>query len=104
MTYTLEIYGASDDLIEVEGAIREEFDPSGDDDGTLLVCSNGTVLRITYTDAGIWRIVPVTTGYGSTVIDLAPEDDDDNYSDVATVTFDLAPVWVVCANRFEKAS
>jgi hypothetical protein len=95
----VKIYGSSDDLIEVEGDIREEFYAATlndqEDEGGILAFSNGVVLRILYTNDGIWRIAPVSIVGDSKLvqIDQAPEDDEDNYTDVATVYGDLK--WVV---------
>lgn len=94
------VYGASDDLIEVEGDVTEEFLPDKDEDsGTLLAFSNGTVIRVSYSPAGVWRISPVA-GAENVVVVQAPEDDEDNYSDRATVTSDVT--WVVAGNQFAR--
>lgn len=85
------VYGASDDLIEVEGDIREEFYALGDDEN-FLALSNGTVLRVEYSRGGVWRITHAA-GTPSVAIDQAPEGDDENYSDRATITDHIA--WVV---------
>ena len=106
MTDTLIISGHSDDLIEVEGAIREEYSALDDEGGGLVVgASDGTAVRIRYADNGVWRITPVATGPQSTLsIVQAPEDDDDNYSDVATITCpDGAIRWVICGVAKVKA-
>ena len=52
------IYGASDDLIEIEGDdIREEFNVYLDRDEAIFIAfSDGTVLRATYDKDGIWRL------------------------------------------------
>lgn len=97
---TITVYGASDDLIEVEGAIREEFNALSEDDGSLLAFSNGVVLRVVYGDAGVWRITPVC-GASRVNITLAPEDDEDNYSDRAVMEDDAA--WVVFGKDIAKA-
>jgi hypothetical protein len=94
---TLTIYGASDDLIEVEGAFNDEF-PYRDDEGNLLAFNDGTVLRIHYTNAGVWRISTIVTGSAVLRLDQAPEDDDDNYSDRLTLTGDIR--WVVHGTGF----
>lgn len=88
------VYGASDDLIEVEGALREEFSAldTDNDQGSILAFSNGVVLRVTYSKDGVWRIAPLAGGSRVT-IDFAPTDDDDNYSDRARITEDVS--WVV---------
>lgn len=88
---TITITGASDDLIEVEGDITEEFNPS--DDSSLMACSDGTILRVRYDHDGIWRITPVVHGTAALTIAQAPEDDDSNYTDRATLTGDIQ--WVV---------
>jgi hypothetical protein len=89
------VYGASDDLIEVDGDISAEFayqkrgygQPSGD----LLAFSDGTILRVEFTRSGVWRITPVVRGSAELSIDQAPENDEDNRSDRATVS---GAVWV----------
>lgn len=97
------LYGASDDLIELDGDVSEEFDAyRAEADGTLVTFSNGVVLRITYNHDGIWRIVPVVNPEGSTLtIEQAPENDDDNYSDRATIEMPIR--WAVCRNTIVHA-
>lgn len=89
------IYGASDDLIEIEGDIREEFTPPYDEEA-LLAFSDGTVLRMRYSDSGVWRIAPVISP-GELTIVQAPEDDEDNYSDRATINAPM--LWVVMGTQ-----
>jgi len=51
------IFGAGDDLIEVEGDIIEEFNVYLDGDEAILIAfSDGTILRATYDKDGIWRL------------------------------------------------
>lgn len=97
---SITVYGASDDLIEVDGDISEEFTYQGEDrhpnsgDGDLLAFSDGTILRITFTHSGVWRISPVVRG--SAVLDIvqASEDEDDYRNRTDRATLDGA-VWVV---------
>lgn len=95
------VYGASDDLIEIEGDVREEFSALSDDgdDGGLLAFSNGVVLDVRYRN-GVWRIAPIV-GASRVNITFAPEDDDDDYSDKAEVVEDVK--WVVFGSAFIKA-
>jgi hypothetical protein len=55
----IEINGASDDLIEIEGDISEEFSYCAAGlyvgDRRFLAFSDGTVLEASYDDGGIWR-------------------------------------------------
>ena len=98
------VYGASDDLIEVEGDIREEFTPHGDN--AYLAFSNGIVIHVEYTRSGIWRITPVVSIVSGQLhpplsIVQAPEDDEENYSDRATI--DGTIEWVVLGSGWAKA-
>jgi len=85
------VYGASDDLIEVEGQIDEEFNPAADEDG-FLAFSDGTLLSIAYTDAGFWRI-HVLKGGASHATKVEGDDEDTNYSDRLTLVGDIR--WVL---------
>jgi hypothetical protein len=91
------VYGASDDLIEIEGAIVEEF--TAEDEADRLIFSDGTVLEIRYTREGVWRIEDVHRGTARLTVDVAPDGDEDNYSDRATLE---GVTWVIHGG--EKAS
>jgi len=96
----LKIYGASDDLIEIEGDIREEFNPSADEP-SLLAFSDGTLLQILYGmgHEGFWRITPLV--YGSAKYrKTEATDEDENYSDVVTLEGDIK--WVVCGDQWAR--
>lgn len=97
----LKIYGASDDLIEIEGDIREEFNPSDADEPSLLAFSDGTLLQIQYGAGrlGFWRITPLTYGTAKYSKTEATNEDDD-YSDVVTLDGDIK--WVVCGSQWAK--
>lgn len=94
---SVKVYGSSDDLICISGDINEEweaFDPA------WLAMSNGSVWRIAYTDAGIWRITP--TILPSTVkyeLTLCASDDEDNYTDRLTVE---GVTWVARATEVAR--
>ena len=98
---SITVYGASDDLIEVEGDISEEFPYKGDDEqedrGDLLAFSDGTILRITFTASGVWRIAPVVLGTAHLNIEQAPENDEDNYTDRAVL---IGVEWVVQGTNY----
>ena len=96
----IEIYGLSDDLIEVEGDISAEF--YADQDGNLIILSDGTILSIEYTKRGIWRIIVEQKGILNTTIISAPLDDDKNYSDKAII--EDSPDWVAVTsyNNFAR--
>lgn len=106
---TTTIYGSSDDLIVVGdnkgGALSEEFtapDISPCGTGGLLAFSDGTVLNVHYDNEGVWRITLVAPGRCQFSIVQAPEDDEDNYSDRATLVGALD--WCVLGSEIARAA
>ena len=85
----IEVYGASDDLIEIEGSIREEL--SGDEG--LVAFDDGTILRVEYTNTGVWRIATLRRGTAFGRIEQCEENDEDNYSDRAFLRD--GPSWAI---------
>lgn len=97
---TVQITGASDDLIEIDGDLREEFGyndhrNSSDNRGDLLGFSDGTLLRIKHDSEGTWRITRLRTGSAAFHLEQAEEGD---RTDVATLDGDVA--WVVHGSSF----
>lgn len=73
------IYGASDDLIETEGLLREEFGAPYDKPALVTVLIDDTVytrLHMEYNDEGEWRIQPTSPGDLVQVLAAAGENDD----------------------------
>lgn len=57
------IYGSSDDLVEIEGDINEEFNWCSElGESRYLAFSDGTLLRVRYDDNGIWRLHKICGG------------------------------------------
>lgn len=77
------IYGASDDLIEIEGDITDEYPAS--ENGDAIHLSNGFVFSIVYDNDGFWRISALSWPDDVTWTHHAATDIDDDYSDVVTV-------------------
>lgn len=83
------ITGHSDDLVESEGDIVEEFSYGNDEDGDLLGFADGTLLRIKF-DAdgtGNWRITPIARGTATLAIEQAVGEDG---TDRATLDGDVS--------------
>lgn len=101
---SVEVYGASDDLIEVEGDIREEF-THGNDGADYLAFNDGSVLSVEYTADGFWRINRAAEGVAQYEKVEAIDADGAAYSDKVTLTIpDLARwEWVVCGHTLVKA-
>lgn len=92
---TITVYGASDDLIEIEGDIRDEISPN-DEEPAKLAFSDGTVLSVIYDDEGCWRVNRIAEGSAKMEKVEAAGPDTDNYSDRVTLTGDIK--WVVAGN------
>jgi hypothetical protein len=97
------IYGASDDLIEIEATAfaDEEFGvyPADGSDTLLLAVSDGSVFRVRYDEDGIWRFTPSVVGSAS--VDIEYGKDDRRHSDRVTLTGDNLR-WVVLATEIAK--
>lgn len=90
---TITIYGASDDLIECEGAISEEWNVY---EPAIVTCSDGTMLYVAYAEKNeaFWRITRMQEG-SAEYTHVAGTDEDADYSDKVTLTGDIE--WVTCA-------
>jgi hypothetical protein len=55
------ITASGDDLIEISGELKEEFNAYECINGTMAL-SDGTLLRVTYDEDGIWRFKPIYKG------------------------------------------
>ena len=105
---SITIYGASDDLIELDGDIYEEFTAGGDEEPNLIAFSDGTLLEVTYTDAGIWRINALSVSTGTTITKDEATADEGNrpdgkpaYSDVVTLNGFI--VWAVFGHAWKHS-
>ena len=90
------VSGASDDLVEVDGDLSEEF---GGDEVTL-VFGDGTHLLVRYAEDGCWRVSLVKQGTATyRHVFTATDSDSDNYSDRAELEGDLISVDMVRDHR-----
>ena len=97
---TVTLYGHSDDLIEVEGDVNEEFNPNPFDAKESVLFSNGVLAHIQYENDGFWRInVIASAGREYTLV--PGTDVDDDYSDRLTVDGDIE--WVFCCGQTARA-
>lgn len=95
---TITIYGASDDLIEIEGDLREEFS-SYENEITHLGFSDGTVLSVHYGDDGFWRMNRLSVG-SAEFEKTEGQNEDSDYSDRVTLRGDIR--WVIAGKEFTK--
>jgi hypothetical protein len=99
------VYGASDDLIVLEGEVTSEinFIAIGlGKKGCLLIFSDGTILEAAFgkADRGIWRVSLVERGSLFDVIDVCIEEDASPHSDVAHFKDGLK--WAYAAHEWER--
>lgn len=97
------IYGASDDLIEFEGDFKGEFGCYNQEEGILVVVSDGTILKVKYgkdDNGGIWEVKLLQKGKLFVRIDICTDKDADPYSDVAH--FKKGVKWAYAAKEWEK--
>lgn len=108
---TTRIYGASDDLFEVEGDVTGEAGAYGADrrdshgKGLIAFCSDGTILRVVYGDdalRGIWKLTVLERGSLLDRVDVCTDVYADPYSDV--VHFAKGLKWVYLAKAAERVS
>lgn len=85
ITGELVIYGASDDLIKLDGTIREELSLSPSWDRAMFVAlSDGTMLRFEYgADQERWMCNPIHSGRATVEIIPAPGPVGGGWSDPA---------------------
>lgn len=101
------VYGASDDLIEIEGDYSGEVDCCGTDDqdkGVLLVFSDGTLLESKYGKNGdaIWEVKLIKRGSLFKSITPCVDEDAKLHSDVAEFADGIK--WVYAATEWHKVS
>lgn len=91
----INITGASDDLVEIDGDIVEEFSFCSGEKG-LLAFSDGTLLQIWYdNDDGLWRINRLVDG--DSIYSKIEGDVQTDTSDVAQLIGEIK--WIVFSVR-----
>lgn len=87
---TIKLYGASDDLIEIEGDVPgcDEHNFYTDGEPVFVVLSTGDVFAVTYGERGVWEVVhTVKTKKVKAKIVKAPKGDDpEPHTDTATIS------------------
>ncbi len=96
----IKVYGHSDDCIEVEGDIEDEFNYNySEDDPTakFLSFSDGTVIKVTYgLDGADWQLSIFAKNPESSVTHTPPIGN--SYTDVVGIDADIK--WVVIGDQF----
>lgn len=99
--HTLKIYGASDDLIEIEGEnLDEEFSAYDLEDNSHLAISDGTLLAVEYDKDGIWRFRAVFQAPGTKIEKVEGTVEPDTGTDTLTLTSEQPFKWVLLGFKF----
>ncbi len=106
MMATIKIYGASDDLVEVEGQVPGCNEYGAYDSPRYVELSSGDVFKVEYTDAGVWAVNIHKEGVlsrppkGTKGVSITKEShgtgsDPEPYTDTVTVSgpFQWVEVW-----------
>ena len=94
---SIDVTGASDDLIEIDGDISEEISAYDADEKMYYIgFSDGTLLSVKYDDDGIWRINVKQKGEAQVTKTPAEERDDD--SDEVNLS-GVEIKWFVCGQE-----
>lgn len=80
----IKVYGASDDLVEIEGSTYADDEIGCYDRDVLLEFVDGTTIRCHYgkPDLAVWEITIEKTGSAKQILTACEDDDADIYSDV----------------------
>lgn len=103
--FEVKVYGASDDLIELDGSLYEEFSYDEHKDN-YIAFGDGTVLQVLYTGNGRWHIDRYMAGTAeyekveATSDEGKRDDETPAYSDVVTLRGDLQ--WAVHGSGFAR--
>lgn len=78
------VYGASDDLVEVEGDVRGEIDKynTSEEKPVRLAFSDGTILAWWYNDDGLWKVKVEAKGTLLDRVEVCLEETGAGHSDV----------------------
>ncbi len=94
----LKVYGASDDLIEIEGDFSAEVNDTQADGTKVLAFSDGSMIEVNYNEAGLWHFDIRIEGTSKPKKTFwATDSDGDNYSDI--IEFEGTVAWAVYGER-----
>jgi hypothetical protein len=89
----VKLYGASDDLIEIEGDINDEIDCY--DDVKSIEASDGTKGKIWYNNDGVWQISISKSGtnYMGTIPAVGEDDEHTDKDAIGCTSYSDVAVW-----------
>lgn len=98
------VYGASDDLIEIDGndicGEANALAADTEDESVLVILSDGTVLKAWYDEPGVWHIRPLRKGSLFDRVEICCDPEDDPPSDVVHLQDGIT--WAYAAREWEE--
>ena len=93
----VKIYGASDDLVEIEGSKYREDEIGCFEKDVRITFSDGTVIRIGYPkkDMAVWWIKKEIQGPACQKLTICDDEDAELYSDVFEIDSEVIMHWVI---------
>lgn len=87
----IKIYGASDDLVEIEGSTYEEDEIGCYNQDVLIDFVDGTTIRVGYSkpDLAVWYIRIEKKGTAPQLLTMCEDEDSDIYSDVFEINAEV---------------
>lgn len=87
----VKVYGASDDLCEIEGSVYRENEIGCFDKDVRIRFADGTVIRVGYSkaDAAIWWIEVEKKGTASQTLTVCDDEDANPYSDIFEIDAEI---------------
>lgn len=99
----IKVYGASDDLVEIEGSAYKEDEIGCYNSDVRIGFTDGTVIRVGYpkADAAIWWIEVEKQGTAAQTLIVCEDEDARNYSDIFEIDAEIEshsvtgkPFWI----------
>ena len=99
----VQVYGASDDLVEITGSKYEDEIGCFDRD-VRIYFTDGTIIRIGYPKGGIgvWRIEVEQQGDAPQSLTLCDDEDAEIYSDVFSIDAEIKRHYVIRKKHHQK--
>lgn len=80
----VKVYGASDDLIEIDGSVYKENEIGCYNSVTQITFTDGAVIQVAYPKPGmgVWGIKVLQKGTGHWTLDVCKDEEAKIYSDI----------------------
>lgn len=87
----VKIYGASDDLVEIEGSKYKEDEIGCYNENVRIWFKDGTVILVSYgkEDLAVWKINIEETGTAEQHLEICEDEDADIYSDIFKIDSEI---------------